>query len=61
MNIISSFQAFNVLHKSSECRDSEWKFSLAAYQVSCLYLAWQSFVFQVPEVFLNRFKILFIF
>jgi len=56
MNIISSFQAFYVLHKGSECRDSESKFSLAAYQVPCLYLAWQSFVLQICEAFLNTFK-----
>lgn len=61
MNILSSFQAFYVLHKGSECRGSEWKFSLAAYQVPCLYLAWQFFVLQVPEAFLNTFEILFVF
>ena len=61
VNIISSFQAFYVFHKGSESRDSEWKFSLAAYQVPFLYLVWQSFVLQVPEAFLNTFKILFAF
>jgi len=40
VNIISSFQAFYVFHKGSESRDSEWKFSLAAYQVPFLYLVW---------------------
>jgi len=61
INIISSLYAFYVLHKSSESRDSEWKFSLAAYQVPFLYLVQQSLVLQVPEAFLNTFEILFAF
>lgn len=61
MNIISSLPTFYVLHYGSECRDGKWKFSLAAYQVPCLYLKWQSFILQVPEAFLNTFKILLVF